>query len=223
MSEAQRLQINRVFVNIGKAIAAYERTLSHRPGRFDHFVAAVFAGDAKKAARLLSPDEQAGLRLFLDTERTRCLRCHNGPLLTNQNFHNVGTGNLDGEGTLDLGRAIGLRAVLLDEFNCLGLYSDAPAAQCAALNFVPRDHLPGNLNGAYKVPGLRNVSATAPYFHDGRFGTLEAVIQHYRNPPPAAIAMGELVPLELNDTETKSLVAFLKTLDSCSAESTCLQ
>jgi cytochrome c peroxidase len=36
-------------------------------------------------------------------------------------------------------------------------------------------------NGTFKVPGLRNIELTAPYMHDGRFKTLEAVVEHYNS------------------------------------------
>lgn len=38
-----------------------------------------------------------------------------------------------------------------------------------------------NLNGVFKVPTLRNVALTAPYMHDGRFKTLEEVVEHYNS------------------------------------------
>jgi cytochrome c peroxidase len=36
-----------------------------------------------------------------------------------------------------------------------------------------------NQNGVFKVPSLRNIALTAPYMHDGRFATLEEVVEHY--------------------------------------------
>ena len=36
-----------------------------------------------------------------------------------------------------------------------------------------------NNNGKFKAPSLRNIALTAPYMHDGRFKTLEQVIDHY--------------------------------------------
>jgi cytochrome c peroxidase len=38
-----------------------------------------------------------------------------------------------------------------------------------------------SLNGVFKVPTLRNIALTAPYMHDGRFKTLEEVIEHYNS------------------------------------------
>lgn len=203
-------KINRTYSNIGKAIAAYERTLLPQPARFDRYVESLLVEEETPDAEL-SEDEIAGLRLFIDGERTPCLQCHNGPLLTNGGFHNIGTGNFEGE-QLDLGRILGLRAVLMDEFNCLGPYSDAEPHDCPELVFLNRDsHIP--LQGAFKVPGLRNLRQTAPYFHDGRFNELSEVLNHYRTAPTQLPAgTHELQPFELTDAESSQIGAFLLSL-----------
>ncbi len=119
MSAADRKTIDTAFANVGKAIAAYERLLVPAPSRFDRWVDALRTGRPTAPDSRLSAEETRGLRLFLDVERTLCLRCHNGPLFTNHVFHDVGTGA--GEGGLpDFGRFLGLQAVLIDPFNCLG-------------------------------------------------------------------------------------------------------
>lgn len=72
--------------------------------------------------------------------------------------------------------------------------------------------------GKFSVPSLRNVALTAPYMHDGRFKTLEEVIEHYssgvkRNPtldPNLAKHPKGGVPLTAADKQ--AIVAFLKTL-----------
>ncbi len=77
------------------------------------------------------------------------------------------------------------------------------------------------LAGVFKIPSLRNVALTAPYMHDGRFATLEEVIEHYnsgiRNSPNLdnvlkAWDTGEAIKLGLTDVEKSALVAFLNTL-----------
>lgn len=210
MPGALQKKINGVYANLGKAIAAYERTLLPQPSRFDRYIGSV-VGDTKSADALLSDDEIAGIRLFIDSERTPCLQCHNGPLLTNGGFHNIGTGTFTGK-NLDFGRVFGLQAVLMDEFNCLGPYSDAEPKDCPELLYLNRDsHIP--LQGAFKVPSLRNLLQTAPYFHDGRFKNLVEVVNHYRE-APAQLPAGthELKPLELTDGEAAQIVAFLQAL-----------
>lgn len=69
-------------------------------------------------------------------------------------------------------------------------------------------------NGRFRVPTLRNIEFTAPYMHDGRFQTLEEVIDHYNS--GGANSKGKdalLVPLGLNEEHKKALLAFLKTLN----------
>lgn len=207
LDESAKAQIDRAFSNVGKAIEAYERRLVPGPSRFDQYVERIRSGDVSGAAKLLDAEELAGLRLFVDAERTQCLRCHNGPLLTNQSFHDVGSGR--GGDAPDLGRFLGIQSLLLDPFNCLGPYSDAPPGSCQELRFLARREI-ALQSGAFKTPTLRDVARTAPYFHDGRYARLDQVIAHYRNPPEDP--GNELNPLALSDVEARQLVAFLNTL-----------
>lgn len=202
-------EIDLAFANVGKALEAYQRQLLPAAARFDRAVDALAAGDASAARTLLSKAEWAGARLFADASRTQCLRCHNGPLFTNQAFHRVGTAS--GGALPDFGRFLGIQALLVDPFNCLGAYSDAKPDECDELRFVNRGEI-GHLNGAFKTPTLRGVADTAPYMHDGRHATLEQVIDHYRDPPARRTNEHELTPLEISDTERDALVAFLGTL-----------
>ena len=208
----ERKRIDRAFANLGKAIAAYERQLRPGPSRFDLYVRSLRdGGDASDADASLSELELRGLRLFVDAERTLCLRCHNGPLLTNHAFHHVGTAE-GSAGVPDFGRFLGVQAVLIDPFNCLGPFSDAPPTECRELRFLDRSHL-GDEMGKFKTPTLRGLPRTGPYLHDGRFATLEEVIEHYRTPPPDPEGALEITPLELEPEEVRALAAFLRTLD----------
>jgi cytochrome c peroxidase len=210
MSVADREIINTAFANIGKAIAAYERRLVPGPSRFDRWVEGLRSGTPSGSTAALNEEELEGLRLFIDAGRTLCLRCHNGPLLTNQVFHDIGTGLGDGR-LPDLGRFLGLQAVLIDPFNCLGRYSDATPRECRELRFLNKGHAEAEM-GKFKTPTLRGLARTAPYMHDGRFATLEEVVDHYRFPPIGPDTL-EITPLELEDEEAKALVAFLASLD----------
>lgn len=198
MDDSERQAVNRAFANVGKAFEAYVRRLVPAKSRFDRYV---------EGTEKLTPDEIAGLRLFIDGEKTRCLRCHNGPLLTNENFHDVATTRL---GPIpDLGRFLGIQSLLLDDFNCQGPYSDAPRGSCTELEFLKTREL-AETAGQFKTPTLRDVARTAPYFHDGSAATLSVVMEHYRRPP--ADSGSELTPLDLADQEASQLVAFLGTL-----------
>jgi cytochrome c peroxidase len=69
--------------------------------------------------------------------------------------------------------------------------------------------------GAFKSPSLRNVEVTAPYGHDGRFATLDALIDHYSDNPIFDPNLGYMIPvgpLKFTASEKAALVAFLKTL-----------
>jgi cytochrome c peroxidase len=200
--------INESFANIGKAIAAYERLILPGPSRFDSYVEAVLAGDAARQRALFDADEVAGLKLFIG--KAECTQCHNGPLLTNNDFHNTGTISFPGD-TPDKGRVAGIPQVQADPFNCLGDYSDDPARDCVELEFV----LSGpHLLGAVRTPSLRNLAGTEPYMHKGQLATLREVLEHYNEAPPAMIGHSDINPLELSDREIRQLEAFLKTLDA---------
>jgi len=204
LSNAQRDDVTRVFVNIGKAIAAYERRVEFGASRFDEYVAAVTTGQS--AQRLLTEDEIAGLRLFIG--RANCTQCHNGPLFTSNEFHNTGVRPRP-ELPIDHGRLTGATAVLSDEFNCRSRWSDA-RERCPELEFLVAGE--PTLDRAYKVPSLRNVAERAPYMDAGQFATLADVLDHYNRAPAAAVGHSELRPLRLKALELRQLEAFLRTL-----------
>ena len=200
-----------VFVNMGKAIAAYERTIEYAPSRFDRYVDAL--QDSGRAPQgVLSADEVAGLRLFIG--KASCVNCHNGPLLTNNEFHNTGVPARPGL-PADKGRLAGADAVLGDEFNCRSRWSDS-RSKCAELDFlVAGDHL---LERAFKVPSLRNVSERAPYMHAGQFSTLSEVVEHYNRAPKAPAGHSELQPLRLSAQERRQIETFLRSLSGGTRE-----
>jgi cytochrome c peroxidase len=204
MRDSQRDAVTGVFVNAGKAIAAYERRLEFGPSRFDRYVDAL--ADGRGTEGTLTRDEVAGLKLFIG--KANCTQCHNGPLFTNHEFHNTGVPRRTAL-PFDDGRLTGAAAVLKDEFNCRSRWSDA-RAHCSELEFlVTGDH---SLERAYKVPSLRNVAERAPYMDAGQLATLGAVLDHYNRAPAAPAGRTELEPLGLNRTELRQLEAFLRAL-----------
>lgn len=219
----RRDDVSRVFANVGKAIAAYEKSLQHAPTRLDAYIDAVLRRDPAARA-LLRADEARGLRLFIG--KAQCVTCHNGPLMTDQQFHNTGVPPRD-TARPDRGRAVATAAVRNDEFNCLGPFSDARPDQCQELRFMVTDD--PSLEGSFKTPGLRGVADRPPYMHAGQFATLEQVVRHYVAAPHAAAGHSELThrhagtmaaeraeraPIELNDVEIADLVSFLGTLSA---------
>lgn len=198
--------LERVAANTGKALEAFERTLRPQPSRLDRYLAQLDSGDAGKPA--LDANERAGLRLFIG--EARCIRCHLGPLLSNNGFHNTGIASRIG-GQADRGRKDGVLRALTDPLNCVGPYSDA-AGDCPQLRYA--NTTAPELLGAFKVPTLRGVAASAPYMHDGRFTTLEQVVNHYVQAPNPDGDHGhtELQPLRLDAADRQALTAFLKAL-----------
>jgi len=207
MTPADRDTVTAIYVNIGKAIEAYERGLQPAGSRFDRFVETLLGGSSPDAPSLTA-DEVEGLRLFIGA--AHCTNCHNGPLFTNQSFHNTGVPPLAGHQP-DPGRGPAIELLKHDEFNCLSRWSDANPEECTALRFLRDD--PEALAGAFKPPSLRNVSRTGPYMHAGQIATLEDVLRHYREAPAAAVGRSELEPLDLTDAQVAQLVAFLRSLD----------
>lgn len=209
MSEAQQDAVNRVFANIGKAIAAFERSIVHEKTRFDRFADALAAGQEPADDAALSDEELYGLRLFVG--KANCVECHNGSRFTDDHFHNTGVPPAAGLPE-DLGREAAVPQVLSDPFNCLGPYSDAPPETCGELRFMVKSG--PELRRAYKTPSLRGVADRPPYMHAGQIPTLEAVIDHYVRAPASPDGKSEVVPLKLSDRERAALVAFLKTLSN---------
>lgn len=77
-----------------------------------------------------------------------------------------------------------------------------------------------DLKGAFKIPTLKNIALTFPYMHDGRFQTLDQVVEHYNSgvqnhpnlSPQLKDAQGNPQRLNLTQTQKAALVSFLRTL-----------
>ncbi|MFK7730691.1 MAG: cytochrome-c peroxidase [Pseudomonadales bacterium] len=207
----------RVMVNVAKALMAYQRRLTLQPSKFDQMVSALAKGEQPSLTARLSVNELNGMRMFMG--KAACASCHNGPLFTNFEFHNIGAPEAD-VSKVDLGRYAGIEKLRDDEFNCLSQWSDAPPASCQELRFLKTQG--PELVGAFKTPSLRNVAETAPYMHAGQIKTLEDVVEHYSAPKPPFYDRAQhpsrphfdILPLGLSAQEKSELVAFLKTLSS---------
>jgi cytochrome c peroxidase len=140
----------------------------------------------------LSTIEQQGEDLFMG--KAKCGECHHVQP-DGFNPHNTGYGRTNESHNIGL-----------DEFP-----SDAGVG---AISKNPQEQ------GAFMMPVLLNVEHTAPYMHDGRFKTLEEVVDHYNSKIKNAQNLdhilrgfdGKPIKLNLTDNEKKALVAFLKTL-----------
>lgn len=202
----QQQQIDLAYANIGKALAAFERTIGPEPSRFDAFADAMARGDEQLADTLLTAGERAGLKLFIG--KANCVSCHNGPLFTDNAFHNLGLPGSDP--TKDAGRSTAVAGLKADPFNCLGPFSDAKPSDCSELKFMETES--PDLVGAFRSPSLRGASERAPYMHAGQFATVTELLKHYDQAPAAAFGKSELKPLGLTDKQLADIEAFLRTL-----------
>lgn len=183
--------------NIGRAIAAFQRTLISGNSKFDR---------SQRGQETLSPAELRGQTLFFG-EKAECFHCHAGFNFNDQvvhastqvldtPFHNTGLYNIGGTGNFPEGNQ--------------GLFE---------FTNKPSDR------GLFRAQSLRNIEVTAPYMHDGSIASLEAVLDFYADGGrlithgPYA-GDGRLNPnksdlisrIDLNAQEKADIVAFLKTL-----------
>jgi cytochrome c peroxidase len=168
------------------AILAWESTLISDDSPFDRFLR-----DPVNAP--LSPAAERGRRIFFNLNpasppevagpRGNCAFCHSGPLLSEASVDSIATdGRIRQTGTpaqfSDRGtRNIGVRPATED----LGAGADDPFGN--PLSFAAQEPLPVGavlaVDGVFKIPGLRNVELTAPYFHTGGEATLLDVVNFY--------------------------------------------
>lgn len=207
--------VTRVYVNFGKAIAAYEGRLVSRNSRFDQFRDAVNEGVSDGAH--LSPSELRGFQLFVG--KAACSSCHRGPNFTDGKFHNIGIAQTAPHvPASDRGRADGMIQAKDDEFNCQSEWSDAvdPKA-CAVSSLDVGEARVRAALGAFKTPTLRSVAQTAPYFHTGSAASLLEVVEHYEKGGDDHDFEGSLdeniAPLELTNQDKQDLVDFMGALD----------
>jgi cytochrome c peroxidase len=215
MTGPDRDAVNRVYSNLGKTIEAYERRLVSAESAFDRYAAALKSGD-QVAQGAISVAAKRGLQLFVGAGR--CELCHAGPVFSDGQFHNLGLPTRPGTAP-DTGRDAGIRRVRADPFNAVSGFSDSAGGEAhERLQYLPS---PGSMLGAFKTPSLRNVALTAPYMHDGRFATLEEVLEFYARVQPAKLGgrigrremTADLVP-RLSSAQRQDLIAFLQTLTS---------
>ena len=204
-------EVDRLFANVGKAIAAYEQQLVRQDAPFDRFLEALLAGDPD-AGSWMSLEAQRGLQDFIGD--AGCHFCHFGPQFSNNDFHNIGLAVPPWDQPFDGGRFDGIPKLKENPFNGSGEFSDDP--ESGALKI---DHLVQTAEqlGQFKTPSLRNLLSTAPYMHAGHFEDLEDVLIHYAG-LKSEVELGhrEEVLLPLQDStgqRLSDLKAFLEALE----------
>jgi len=185
--------------NVTMAMTSFVRTIVSGSSPYDKFT---YGNDTTA----MSDSAQRGMDLFF-TEKFDCYHCHAGTTFTTafvsknspnapRDFRNTGLYNIDGNGGYPP--------------NNVGLIEFTAFA---------------NDMGKYKIPTLRNVELTAPYFHDGSAATLDDVLDNYAH-GGRLIASGPFMgdgsksphrdPLVkgfmLADGERADMIAFLKSL-----------
>lgn len=200
----------RVFVDLGKAMAAFVETLVTGRTPFDDFRDALAKGNKAAMARYPAAAKR-GLRLFVG--KGNCAFCHFGPTFTNGEFADAGVSYFIRKGVVDQGRYGGIRRLRKSPYNLLGPFNDDPARSTAVKTRHVR--LTHRNYGEFRVPGLRNVAQTAPYMHNGSLKTLADVVRHYSEINEERLhADGEQILRRLNLTarEQADLVSFLVSL-----------
>jgi cytochrome c peroxidase len=202
-----------VLVNVGKALAAFQETITTGRTAFDAFRDAMERGD--EAAMASYPGAaQRGLKTFVG--KGRCTACHHGANFTNGEFDDVGVPYFAEPGRVDPGRHGGIAELRASPFSLLGPHNDDPARATAE----PTRHVePLHRNwGEFRVPSLRNAAATGPYMHNGSLATLRDVVRHYSEVDVERLHGDDgarlVRPLRLSAQEAADLVAFLETLSA---------
>lgn len=206
-----------VVVGLAKALAAWQATRVSPRTPFDDFRDALARSDWRAAARYPLA-AQRGLRLFIG--EARCSTCHSGARFSNGEFADIGLPFFlkpEQGGGVDAGRHAGLLALKASRLTRLGPHHDGdPAADPRALLTRQVVMEPRHF-GEFRVPGLRQLRHTAPYWHDGSAAGLQDVVRHYSQLDENRLhADGERIlrRLNLSPEQTRDLVAFLRSLSS---------
>lgn len=166
----------------------------------EQYLLTLVSQDAKfdrvmRGGERFTAQEKRGFELFLTEHDPSqglrggdCFHCHGGALFTNQQFVQIGL--------------------------------PAAAKGAAGVADTGRERVskdPAD-RGKFRTPSLRNVAVTAPYMHDGRFNTLEEVVDHYDHGVQRSatldpnLAKHPATGMQLSADDKAALVAFLRTL-----------
>ncbi|VAW10087.1 Cytochrome c551 peroxidase [hydrothermal vent metagenome] len=191
--------------NVWKAIAAFERTLIVNDTPFDKYM------NGDKAA--LSEQQVRGLALF--EGKAGCIACHNGPLLTDEKYYNLGIPRADE--WLDNGMA---QVTFRYEQYAKGVTEELYRKVKDDLGLYYRTKQKTDM-GKFRTAPLRYTAYTAPFMHNGKFFDFEEVIDFYNEGgdenemTDGTLASNKtplLKPLNLSDEEKEDLAAFLESL-----------
>jgi cytochrome c peroxidase len=189
---------------VARALAQFIRSIVSYQSKFDEGIAQ--AGEIRDDFPNFTKAENLGKKIFLGdhdrASRGNCATCH----LRNYAFFREDN------------KAVQSALFIPDRLLNNGLDAELTTSD----NGVGDLTLNSADYGLFKAPDLRNIELTAPYMHDGRFKTLEEVVEHYNTgvkqhpnlDPQLLGGRGQrgVRLMNLNEDEQAALVAFLKTL-----------
>jgi cytochrome c peroxidase len=179
---------------LGKALAAFERTLITRNAPFDRYM----EGDRQA----MSESARRGMELF--KAKARCVLCHNGPNFTDSQFHNLGVPDAP-----LLAHPL-VQASIRFDAKRMNVQEYQQVKEDWGRYLVTKDEKD---KGAFKTPTLRNVTQRDPYMHNGAFQSLDDIIDFYDKGGGAVAGKSPLIqPLGLTPREKRDLLAFLQAL-----------
>lgn len=174
-------------INVGLAIAAYERTLLSNEAAFQRWLKGEYSA--------LSESQKQGAILFFG--KAGCYQCHNGPSLANMEFHALGMSNLT-EGSYGRNVVVNAGSEKAEHKGRGGFTGKAADMH------------------KFKVPQLYNLKDSPFYGHGASFTTIESVIA-YKNaavPQNKSVPSSQLAkdfkPLQLTQEEIQHLTSFIK-------------
>jgi cytochrome c peroxidase len=195
-------------LSVGRAFAAYERTLIAGGSPFDRW----YYGKDPDAL-----DESARRGFGIFRGKGNCVSCHtigdDYALFTDQKLHNTGLGFLASMAPTGGRRVSEVAPGTSIEYDLLAV---APSAETPP-NDLGRYEVTEDPDDRwkYRTPSLRNVALTRPYMHNGSLSTLEDVVAFYDGGGVSHDLLDPLVkPLGLTAQERADLVAFLRSLTS---------
>lgn len=174
------------------AIGAFLQTLESKNAPFDRF--------AKGDEGALSDEAKLGLRVF--NGKAQCVQCHNGPIGSDGKFHRLGVPEHP-----DVLKNPLRTITMLRHYSTSGMPNYMAARTDVGHYAISKD--PKDI-GRFQTPSLRELKYTAPYMHNGVFGTLDEVVDFYDRGGGGKGT--DLKPLGLTAQEKKALVAFLLSL-----------
>lgn len=193
---------------IARSIADYERTRLSGDSRWDRWQAKLDAGD-REALATLDPSKADEYGDSGDAKKPGGNPFKDGPNLTAQ--EKWGHALFFGKGACN---QCHLDFNLTDsQFHNLGVGYDPVKKELKDPGRFDQTKKDED-RGAFKTPGLRDISKRAPYMHDGSVATLEAVVELYNKGGEKNPWLSPRVkPLNLTKEESAAIVAFMKALD----------